>query len=523
MVRRLRAEEIDLVDEFNKWKHATKNHYKQLLSLEKDTQALRQVIFDLEQKIKHAQREADRLCNDIEAYEKKVVPSSDKVVQTTERLAQRPEPFKNLLNASGQRVESVLVQRSAQTSSFSSQRFVEQEVQQVKHVQQLRYNIKPLNEPLFGKVSNVGSILSKKAEDSDNNSSIISLVEDENVLGFTKPTANVLNKASSPDHVPLLNFNPLNISGPPIQPIMTAFEERSASSANTEHDISSIAFDEQSVSEFAKSPANKSPPVEQHNEPSEKEQTLLNVSSHSIGEVLPNIDEIEVQNEAFDASSEHLVNESIVELEETREEFRPLDTTNATESKSLSDKAVELIRSPAAESKSSSDKVVEVIPAESENSRDNFIESVEPAKSIRIDAKSLSVDEVQSVESVVVDKAVNLTEEEIHVEHMTSESVASELLSSALDDSLAQLDELAQDSSQPSNKSSSSVASTAKSSSQKDKKSSSSSSLKSPPTASDKSILKASSFKISSEMQLSVDSKQSKDKTVSDASSSSDF
>lgn len=34
MVKQLRAEEIGLVNEFNAWKKSTKNHYKQLLSLQ---------------------------------------------------------------------------------------------------------------------------------------------------------------------------------------------------------------------------------------------------------------------------------------------------------------------------------------------------------------------------------------------------------------------------------------------------------------------------------------------------------
>jgi hypothetical protein len=34
MVKRLRAEEVDLVNEFNAWKTSTKNHYKQMLSLQ---------------------------------------------------------------------------------------------------------------------------------------------------------------------------------------------------------------------------------------------------------------------------------------------------------------------------------------------------------------------------------------------------------------------------------------------------------------------------------------------------------
>jgi hypothetical protein len=84
MVKRLRAEELDLVNEFNGWKKSTKNHYKQLLTLQvcitlhnskyvwfqKDTQSLQQIISDLQQKIKHAQKESNRLCNVLEGSEK---------------------------------------------------------------------------------------------------------------------------------------------------------------------------------------------------------------------------------------------------------------------------------------------------------------------------------------------------------------------------------------------------------------------------------------------------------------------
>jgi hypothetical protein len=95
--------------------------------------------------------------------------STDKTVQTTERLVQRQEPFKNLLN---QRTENVLVQRSAQTSV--SQHFVERQIVE-REFQQERYAIKPVTRP----IAQIGA-------ESSHNSSIVSLVEGLSVFNLSE-------------------------------------------------------------------------------------------------------------------------------------------------------------------------------------------------------------------------------------------------------------------------------------------------------------------------------------------------